>query len=175
MGTGAKGHTDQTNVKNPDLPFKESEPQNYNIIDSVKGGCGKSTLSLMLSLAAQRNLYEKIDIPVDHEKPLICSMLLDMDMQGSSWQHLLFGNSLPGENGLAKENINKALLESYRNKVPDCISKPWFLFEDLFHLPVSMALASPNFYEREQFKAASRLNYSSQITYLSFLSGLKKH
>ncbi len=41
-------------------------------------------------------------------------------------------------------------------------------------MPIYAALASPGFEEREQFKAVSRLNYSSQIAYLSFLSGLKK-
>lgn len=179
MGTDVKGQEEQTEEKKIDLPFKENEPQNYNIIDSVKGGCGKSTLSLMLSLAAQWYLYKKIDSLIDDENPIICSMLLDMDMQGSSWQHLLFGRSLPGESGLAKESINKALIESYRCKVPDCLSKPWFLLENALStksnsLPLLVALASPDFNEREQFKAASRLNYSSQITYLSFLSGLKK-
>lgn len=176
MGADVKEQADQIKEKDFALPFKENEPQNYNIIDSVKGGCGKSTLSLMLSLAAQKNLYENMHIPVDDENPIICSMLLDMDMQGSSWQHLLFGRSLPGENGLAKESINKALIESYRNKVPDCISKPWFFFNDLLFSKLSIyaALASQDFNEREQFKAVSRLNYSSHITYLSFLSGLKK-
>ncbi len=66
------------------FPFEKDEPRNYSIADSVKGGCGKSPLSLMLTLAAQSHLYRKIDIPVDEEEPQICSMLLDMDMQGSS-------------------------------------------------------------------------------------------
>ena len=51
----------------------------YNIVDSIKGGCGKTSFSLMLASA----LYNE-----KKEQP---PCLFDMDFQGTSLAYLLFG------------------------------------------------------------------------------------
>lgn len=53
----------------------------YNIIDSVKGGCGKTSFALMLANA----LYERSE-----SEPVF---LFDMDLQGTSLAYLLFGKT----------------------------------------------------------------------------------
>lgn len=161
----------------------------FNIIDSVKGGSGKTSLSLMLSLAAQSVAEQQSDC---------CSLLLDMDMQGSALEHLLFGTPRSprsgGENPVndeqrlssnkAKHTLNDAILKYYRQEQLDFISKPIFYFKDIFNstgdgvnevsfLQISTAMASLRPNDRERFRAVSRMNYNSQITYDAFHSGLK--
>jgi len=59
----------------------------YNIIDSVKGGCGKTTFSLMLSLLLDDRCKEKRK----NDESNVC--LIDMDIQGSALVYLLFGGN----------------------------------------------------------------------------------
>lgn len=59
----------------------------YNIIDSVKGGCGKTTFSLMLSLLLDDHYKEKRN----NDELNVC--LIDMDIQGSALAYLLFGGN----------------------------------------------------------------------------------
>lgn len=59
----------------------------YNIIDSVKGGCGKTTFSLMLSLLLDDRYKENRN----NDESNVC--LIDMDIQGSALLYLLFGGN----------------------------------------------------------------------------------
>lgn len=59
----------------------------YNIIDSVKGGCGKTTFSLMLSLLLDDRYKENRN----NGESNVC--LIDMDIQGSALLYLLFGGN----------------------------------------------------------------------------------
>lgn len=157
----------------------------FNIIDSVKGGSGKTSLSLMLSLAAQSAAGEQSGC---------CSLLLDMDMQGSALKHLLFddprGKGPPAHEAqclplnMAKHTLNDAILEYYRKEPVDFISRPIFYLSDIVNstgdgaeevssLQILTAMASSKLEDRERFRAVSRMNYSFQITYDAFHSGLK--
>lgn len=59
----------------------------YNIIDSVKGGCGKTTFSLILSLLLDDHYKENRN----NDESNVC--LIDMDIQGSALLYLLYGGN----------------------------------------------------------------------------------
>lgn len=167
----------------------------FNIIDSVKGGSGKTSLSLMLTLAAQRYMQKKDHTAGDGD--IRHSLLMDMDMQGSSLAYLLFENGKADQDGGNESNrapctLNDAILRYYRRKTPQFISTPEFFFSnDLVGVPstpeeltdggetsknsykIAVALASTKMLERDRFRAVSRMNYSSQITYDAFAAGLR--
>ena len=71
---------------------KKESAKVYNIVDSVKGGSGKTTFALMLSLLLDKKLTESRE----NGESSVC--LVDMDIQGSALLYLLFGKSfLDGE------------------------------------------------------------------------------
>lgn len=167
-------------------PRKELAQRCFNIIDSVKGGSGKTSLSLMLALAAQRYMRER-----EHKNHTNYSLLMDMDMQGSALRYLLFGDNPPDEKKVP-DTLNDAILKYYTKKMPEFISKPSFFFSsDIGEVPssddeatageggqseeyqIAVALASTEMSDRDRFRAVSRMNYSSHITYDAFNSGLK--
>lgn len=149
----------------------------YNIIDSVKGGSGKTSFSLMLALAAQ-NQFE-----TERGKGS-CSILLDMDMQGSSLVKLLYGPyQRLGADGQAEQYFNDVLRVVHDKDTKSFLSKPCFHFSEsgserrdsmLTVRKIDAALASPHAEDRNKFRAVSRLNYSSQITYSAFRFGLER-
>ena len=153
----------------------------FNVIDSVKGGSGKSSLSLMLALACS-NKFSSLD---DARNGKINAYLLDMDFQGSAFSHLIFGQSALGCNGQAEQYINEKILSYYRYSNKKYISNPIFQLGDIKsgmskdelipeYYNIAASLASPHSNDRARFKAVSRLNYSLQITYSTFYAGLKK-
>lgn len=167
-------------------------PRCYSIIDSVKGGSGKTSLSLMLTLAAQKYMQEKS--PSSDAKNILHSLLLDMDMQGSSLDYLLFEGGRSTDEAIsnrASNTLNDAILHYYRRERPRFISTPEFFFADEFEewfnveepasgndeyrksYQIAAALASRRIDDRDRFRAVSRMNYSSQITYDAFGSGLR--
>lgn len=158
----------------------------FNVIDSVKGGSGKTSLSLMLALAAQKYMQERERLSDWFPN---YSLLMDMDMQGSALDYLLFGNDPTGRAPCA---LNDAILKYYTRETPCFISTPKFYFSgnvggvssseeeatagegnQTEEYPLAVALASTNVDDRDRFRAVSRMNYSSQITYDAFGSGLK--
>lgn len=149
----------------------------FNIIDSVKGGSGKSSLALMLSLACSTGYSSQAETAAHP----MASFLLDMDFQGSSFSHLVFGNSALGEHGQAKQYINQKLLQYYRSDSCDYISQPVFRVNDaaspsevVKYYQIAVAFASPNIPDRFRFKAVSHHNYSLQITYSTFREGVRR-
>ena len=67
----------------------------YNIVDSVKGGCGKSTFSIFLALTLDADRYNELmkeEKEVDMFPPEVC--LIDMDLQGTALAYLLFGEKI---------------------------------------------------------------------------------
>ncbi len=169
----------------------------FNIIDSVKGGSGKTSLSLMLTLAAQRYMEKEKEKKEEGKEPspkdIRYSLLMDMDMQGSSLDYLLFEGKTDRESkealNKAPKTLNDAILLYYRRETPDFISKPKFFFSNdlgaVHSSPdeptegtgnscqIAVALASTKMDDRDCFRAVSRMNYSSQITYDAFGSGLR--
>lgn len=164
----------------------------FSVIDSVKGGSGKTSLSLMLTLAAQEYMQRTEDAAGDIRH----SLLMDMDMQGSSLDYLLFEGKKDENRNVtlnrAPDTLNDAILRYYRRKTPQFISRPEFFFSnDWGEVPsspdepteveerprnsyqIAVALASTKMEDRDCFRAVSRMNYSSQITYDAFGSGLR--
>lgn len=147
----------------------------YNIIDSVKGGSGKTSLSLMLAMIAQNTLNSK------GGDSTVQTLVLDMDMQGSALAGMLFGNTKPGENGRAEQFLDQRILSYYSKSSKGFISYPEFNFSDgkesgapVNSIKIGVAMASPKMEDRLVFRASSRHNYSSQITYTAFTAGLRE-
>lgn len=143
----------------------------YNIIDSIKGGSGKTSLSLMLAMAVQH------EIKCNPSQTLV----LDMDMQGSALSRMLFGQTAPGKGGRAEQFLDQRILSYYSKSSKNFISSPRFkLFNKespsvaADEIEISVATASPDMEDRAVFRANSRLNYSSQITYTAFTAGLRE-
>lgn len=147
--------------------------RSYTIIDSIKGGSGKTTLSIMLAIAAQHELDQS---KAGSGKP-IQTLLLDMDMQGSSLATMLFGDAVPGEDGLSEQYLDQRILYYYKGGSDEFISHPVLhLSSDMLDrqtVQISMALASPEMKDRLVFRASSSQNYASQITYTAFKAGLE--
>lgn len=147
----------------------------YNIIDSVKGGSGKTSLSLMLAMIAQNTLNQKVG------NSTVQTLVLDMDMQGSALAGMLFGDAGPGESGRAKQFLDQRILSYYSKSSEGFISYPKFELVNVGEsrtpantIEIGVAMASPKMEDRLVFRANSRLNYSSQITYTAFTAGLRE-
>lgn len=150
----------------------------YNIIDSVKGGSGKTSLSLMLAMAAQHSLNE--DAKEKGKDSAVQTLVLDMDMQGSALAEMLYGKTREGMDGRAEQFLDQRILSYYCKGSKKFISYPIFkLFKSDGEQPentvkIGVAMASPKLEDRMAFRASSRQNYSSQITYTAFTAGLRE-
>jgi len=109
------------------------------------------------------------------------ALVLDMDMQGSALSGMLFGKTAPGKDGKAKQFFDQRILSYYSKSSENFISSPKFrLFNTetpgqvADEIVINVATASPDMEDRVVFRANSRLNYSSQITYTAFTAGLRE-
>lgn len=160
----------------------------YHVIDSVKGGCGKSTFAIML--AAAINKYPKEDekgnIIRDQKRP-VC--LFDMDLQGTSMAYLLFGKNwknnrkLPSELDIyLNEKIGRSDVKGKRfiKKVvwgndPDKDSGEANSDSGSESYPeFYVAVSSPIQKDKDQYKPKSSQNYSPGVSYGRFRYGLSK-
>lgn len=164
-----------------------NDMKSCNIIDSVKGGSGKTSLALILTAisnyefqkpdAVDKNSNTKEEELRTRKAPAI---LMDMDMQGSALKYLLFGKETPGSGGLAPHYLNERILDYYRtdSSSMEYISTPILCFsaDNVNFTPVklSAALASPVTEDRNKFRAQSRTNYTSAITYQNFRMGFRE-
>lgn len=151
--------------------------RSYNIIDSVKGGSGKTSLALMLTIASTM-MYQRSNPALSTgSQQTTPAILLDMDMQGSSLASLLFGSNDPEQAGLAKQYLNDRILKYYRNGITatESISYPVFYLSGhpATTVRIAASIASPIIEDRNRFRAHSRTNFSSVITYQSFRAGLQ--
>lgn len=160
----------------------------YHIIDSVKGGCGKSTFAIML--AAAINTYREEDedgnILQDQKRP-VC--LFDMDLQGTSMAYLLFGKNwkknrkLPSKMDIyLNEKIERsdAKGKNFIKKVVWGIDQDGDLgnktsddnqgLQPEFYVAVS----SPSQEDKDQYKPKSSQNYSPGVSYGKFRYGLSR-
>lgn len=149
----------------------------YHIIDSIKGGCGKSTFAIMT--AAAINEFRK--------KEPVC--LFDMDLQGTSMAYLLFGTSWKDKqktpDGLdiyLNERIRRsdAKGEKYIKKVvweknsPESSEEILSDTDEDFHEEFYVSPSSPIQKDKDQYKPRSSQNYSPGVSYGRFRYGLSK-
>ncbi len=135
----------------------------YNIVDSVKGGCGKTTFSIMLAMAL--NWRSK------QERENVC--LIDMDLQGTALEYLLFGErKKPGEDGKPEIYLNEKV-SHYDKKEKKYIAHFTWNGKDKAVSRFGVILSSPNQCDKNKYKAVSSQNYSPEVLYSTFRMGLK--
>lgn len=123
------------------------EGVSYNFINSVKGGCGKTTFSILLAnwLSGQ--------------KPL----LLDMDLQGTAMQVLFCGNNDDSE----FKYINQAVREGGMNEMEYVHEVPLKNGKSIY-----VVFADPSVGSKKQYRVSAMSNYTSAIQFQVFRGGL---
>lgn len=156
---------------------KESEAQVvYNIIDSVKGGCGKTSFSLMLALAIQRQYQEENKKTQEIiNETAVHACLMDMDIQGTSLEYLLLG--LDGRDERKTHYLNEIISQSGGENKSYVRPIKWGMKNSGNEiaeetLQLDAVFSSPNQNDKDRYKAVSSQNYSPEVMYSTFRAGL---
>lgn len=119
----------------------------YNLINSVKGGCGKTTLAMWLAYSLDK------------------SLLIDMDLLGTSMQVLIYGDDQKSHDTAytndvfhGVENSKKRFVEKVDLENGKCIN---------------LIFASMDYKEKDQFKAGKHSGYTPVVKHSMFRIGLK--
>lgn len=122
------------------------------IVDSVKGGCGKTTIALKNAVEASKVLIE----PQTEKSPKVC--MIDFDLLGSSMETFLFGETtVPKPNEIPQnqvelhknnsdnpgESFNSSEKEGLKFKMKEK-RKP-YLNEFFFTISTTMSIISTKF------------------------------
>lgn len=145
----------------------------YNIIDSVKGGSGKTTFSIMLSLLLDNKLTELRN----NNETSTC--LIDMDIQGSALLYLLYGKSyLDGESDKKKEDRIKFLNERViavgeENGLKENYANSFCFKDKASSGPrTDVIFGDPRTESKKKFRSMSNQNYSPEVLYSTYRMGL---
>ncbi len=129
----------------------------YHLVNSIKGGCGKTTLSLWLAAYLES---------VEKQK----SCIIDMDLQGSCMVSLI--DAVTNAEDILKLEKNyhylNELVRGYRIKDTNFI-------EDIQlegGITFSVIFASPKQEDKTAFYSGARCNYSPLMEYGTFRTGL---
>lgn len=144
----------------------------YNIVDSVKGGCGKTTFSILLSL-----LIDKFWMgDRANDETGVC--LMDMDIQGTSLLYLLEGKTYldreENEKELCTLNDWIASVEGDKEKVSEYVRKCRFpsLGERQAGERFDVVFCDPRPEQKKRFRSVSNQNYSPEVMYSTYRMGL---
>lgn len=130
------------------------------MVDSIKGGCGKTTFSIMLAQFLQRMNQDR------YVEDRIC--LLDFDFLGTGLVSLFFGTSEKIEEKLLKKHeyitkIIRGFDTGYKKYLCDCkIDDDSFL----------VGFGDPDYRRKEAYYMSSQLNYTPVIHYEIFRNGI---
>lgn len=161
----------------------------FIIVDSVKGGCGKTVEALGAAIRESLNLregsFEKYYNKLQHKGKYSEVCIIDMDLLGTSIEHTLMQQrfirdskvqcSEEGEVGLQRKAdiyLND-LVDDGSNFKKQCAST--FLADT--HdgkCTFDLIIASPDEKDRHRFRTSSNSNYVKQITPTYFRGVLKK-
>lgn len=144
------------------------ESRTFNFINSIKGGCGKTTFSIFLARYLDTVNRKTSDAS---EK----SLLLDMDLQGTAMQYLVDGGDSDKEDKKDKKTEKqkyKYLNEAVRiggevrdYVVSNRITDDWVL---------DVVFADSKYSEKEKFRVSSKTGYSPTTQYNVFKGGLQR-
>lgn len=149
---------------------KKREKVVYNIVDSVKGGCGKSTFAIMLALALDKINADDV-ISRDKSKKLSDiypnTCLVDVDLQGTALQYLLFGNGYRDvrDKDMAYYNEKIVLLDKKFKKFVDRCNWGERKFD--------LVLCSPEQAVKNCYRSLSKQNDTPEIMCGSFRYGFR--
>ncbi len=138
----------------------------YNIIDSVKGGCGKTTFSIMLAEYLGRKSSEG----------KVC--LFDMDFIGTGMWNLFYSDHSNGKN---EEDEMKKIKEFKKEYIfiNDVIrgfrtsGKKYVVDKKISGSDFHLAFGSPEYNVKKEYILAIKNNYSMAMKYGRFKAGLR--
>lgn len=142
----------------------------YNIVDSVKGGCGKTTFSILLSLIADKFKTE------GREGNATNTCLIDMDIQGSALLYQLFGRTYYED--IEKRKYHKCLndrivrFDNYDIANTDYIYQFRFKDYEINQSCFDVICCDPSQEEKSKYRSMSNQNYSPEVLYSTFRMGL---
>ncbi len=119
----------------------------YNLINSVKGGCGKTTFSLWLAYYLDK------------------SLLIDMDLLGTSMQILFYGNT-----DVCKTAYTNDVFQGVRNSRKRFVEKVKLSTGRC----MNVIFASMDYKEKDQFKAGKYSGYTPVVKHSIFRLGLRE-
>lgn len=129
------------------------------MVDSIKGGCGKTTFSIMLAQFLQNTNKTK------GIEDRVC--LLDFDFLGTGLAHLFFAESLkkfvPDYEYITK--IIRGFDVGDKQYLYDC---------KIVDTPFLVGFGDPNYRKKEAYYISSKLNYTPIIHYGIFRDGIRR-
>ncbi len=120
----------------------------YNLIDSVKGGCGKTTFSIWLACYLEK------------------SLLIDMDLLGTSMQVLVYGNAYDSQ----KTAYTNDVFQGVRDNRKQFVKKVDLKNEKC----INVIFASMDYKEKDRFKAGKHSGYTPVVKHSMFRLGLRE-
>lgn len=142
----------------------------FHIIDSIKGGCGKTTFAIMLTEYLERQYSEKKDERKEEigsgEYKHAC--LLDVDFVGTGMIDLFF-SQIQKEEYLKNHIYLTDKIRGFQVEDGQYISSFPICQRTLY-----VGFGDPNFKTKEKFRCSSKYNYTTVIGYGIFRSGIKK-
>lgn len=129
----------------------------YNVVNSVKGGCGKTTLSVWLATYLNNQA-------VDLVKGNSC--IIDMDLQGTALVSLFYGSNDIDQN----YHYLHEWIRGYQIKGTKFIQEICLEQDKKF----SVVFASPKQEDKNLFYSGARSNYSPIIEYGTFRLGISR-
>lgn len=133
----------------------------YNLVNSVKGGCGKTTFSIWLAYYLSKK---------NHREQVGKSGILDMDLLGTSMLAVFWGSST--EQVIKRELRDKKFINNifHNNQYTSSYSNTILLQNGI---NLNVVFASIDSKDKKKFKVGGHSNYSPVIKYSTFRMGLK--
>lgn len=138
----------------------------FHIIDSIKGGCGKTTFAIALTEYLEKKYSEIKQGDNPNEWQHAC--LLDVDFLGTGMIDLFFKKEKKKEY-LTEHMYLTDVIRGFGTKDKKYIGE--FPISDR---PLYIGFSDPDFKTKEQFRCSSKYNYATVISYGIFRSGVQK-
>lgn len=134
----------------------------FNFINSVKGGCGKTTFSIFLS-----TFFAKYSGNLSND-----GLLIDVDLQGTSLQHLMYGE----ENENAENDI-KYLHDAveYPDNFRNFIQTP-IIAEDKNKefIRLNMIFSNPDIKMKKLYRISPQYGYTPAVQHSIYQGGMQE-
>lgn len=138
----------------------------FHMIDSIKGGCGKTTFAIALTEYLERKYYEKKQQENLTECKHAC--LLDMDFVGTGMIDLFFKKDRKKEY-LKEHRYLTDMIRNFRTE-----DKKYINEFSISERALYIGFSDPDFKIKEQFRCSSKYNYTTVISYGIFRSGIQR-
>ena len=134
----------------------KSMERSFYLIDSIKGGCGKTTFAIMLT-----ELLERMQGRTGH------TVLLDFDFLGTGLINLFLSEDQLKD---FKQN-NIYITEKIRDFHTG--DQPYIYSKKVKGIPLYVAFGNPEYMTKHAYRISSKFNYTPVINYGIFRSGIQ--